>query len=260
MSDILGKLSKSAHKRVRKGYYDIATRGNRTTDSFRRRIKTHTTEPVIGEIKPGSPTQGKLFEGEFDPEKLGRSYSNGGVIGFSVLTDSDHFFGSLDNLRRVSKLGKPVLMKDFVVDYTQIDAGKTLGADAMLMIYRLFTRGIPNFKLSEGINHAHQLDMEVLLETNDRGEYEAALQTDADMIGINNRDLRSLKVDLSTTQTILANSSKDRIVWSLSGISSRSDVDYLKRAGADAFLVGTSLAKANNRESFIQTLTGGSDG
>lgn len=262
MSDVLEELSKSALTRVNSGFYDRNSDEDkeRTTVSFKQRIKAQTSAPVIGEIKPGSPSRGKIVGDNFDPAKLGRSYVDGGVTGFSVLTDPDHFFGSLGNLERVAKLDIPVLMKDFIVDYSQIDAGKAFGADGILFIYRLFTRGIPDFSLEDGIKYVQERGLEVLLETNDKEEYKSGLKTDADMIGINNRDLRSLEVDLSTTRSILSSAGKDRIVWAMSGISNRSDINYLMEAGADAFLVGTSLAKAENPKRFLQKLRGVPDG
>ncbi|MCF7889896.1 indole-3-glycerol-phosphate synthase [Candidatus Bipolaricaulota bacterium] len=261
MSDILDELSRSALNRVSSGFYDIDSReGERNPVSFTQKINARACAPVIGEIKPGSPTRGKIFGDKFDPVELGRSYAKGGVTGLSVLTDPDHFFGSLDYLDQVAKLDRPVLMKDFIVDYSQINAGKALGADAILLIYRLFTRGVPNFSLESGINYAQERGLEVLLEINDRAEYESALKTDADMIGINNRDLRSLEVDLSTTRNILSGAGKDRIVWAMSGISGRSDINYLSEAGADVFLVGTSLAEAENPKRFLKKLRGGFDG
>jgi len=262
MSDVLDELSKSALNRVDSGLYDRDPGWDkeRNTVSLKQRVKAQRSAPVIGEIKPGSPSQGRIFGDEFDPVKLSKSYVKGGVTGLSVLTDPDHFYGSLDNLKKVAKLDRPVLMKDFIVDYSQIDTGKALGADAILFIYRLFTRGIPDFSLEDGIQYSQELDLEVLLEINDRAEYESALKTDADMIGINNRDLRSLKVDLSTTKSILSSVGKDRVVWGMSGISDRSDINYLRDAGADAFLVGTSLAKAENPKNFLQQLRGVFDG
>lgn len=262
MSDILDDLADSARDRVKSGYYETehGRKGESSSRTFKKRIRDEKHDPVIGEIKPGSPSQGKIFDESFDPTVLGNIYNTGGVAGFSVLTDPDHFFGSLDNLAKVAVLGKPTLMKDFIVDYSQLDAGKALGAAAVLFIYRLFARGIPTFSLEGGIKYAHELGLEVLLETNDLPEYESALKTDADMIGINNRDLRSLEVDLSITKNTLSRSRKDRIVWAMSGISGRTDINYLKEAGADAFLVGTSLAQAKNPERFLQTLRGVTDG
>jgi len=261
MSDILDELSASALARVESGYYEIAEEeGSPGATSFTEKIGNGNSGSIIGEIKPGSPTRGKIFTGNFDPVELGNSYLSGGVAGFSVLTDPDHFFGSLENLSLVAKLGGPTLMKDFVVGFTQIEAARSSGADAVLFIQRLFARDIPSFPLEEGISYAHDLGLEVLLETNDLYEYEFALETDADMIGINNRDLRSLEVDLSTTEKVLSEAGKDRITWSMSGISGRSDVAFLKSAGADAFLVGTALARAENPERFLGELGGEPDG
>jgi len=262
MRDILDKLALSAKKRVKSGYYDISNeeRNKLTANSFEENIKTEGRDPIIGEIKPGSPSRGRIFADDFDPTEFGESCSGGGVAGFSVLTDPDNFFGSLDNLKRIAKLGKPTLMKDFLIDYCQVRAGKALGADAVLFIYRLFAREISRFDLESGIEYAHDRDLEVLLEVNDVSEYELALETEADMIGINNRDLRSLEVDLTTTERILSKAGKTGTVWAMSGIASRSDVVYLRDAGADAFLVGTSLALSDEPGGLIQQLSGVSDG
>ncbi len=258
MSDILDELSRSARERVNSGYYEVNC-GPREVESiipFTEVITGGNHAPIIGEIKPGSPTRGRILAEGFDPAELGRSYSAGGISGFSVLTDPDHFFGSLGNLARVSELNRPTLMKDFIVDCSQLNAGRKFGADAVLLIYRLFTREATSFGLNEGIDYAHGLGLEVLLETNDISEYESAMKTDAEMIGINNRDLRTLDVDLSRTERILGEAGKDRIVWSMSGISKRKDIEYLAGAGADAFLVGTSLTRSDGPERLLRELRG----
>ena len=260
MSDILDELADSAHKRVEAGYYQYSCGEKPDSAPFSSLVEEGRQNRVIGEIKPGSPTRGRILSKDIDPLELGKLYSRGCVGGFSVLTDPDHFFGSLTNLARIATLGKPTLMKDFFVDHSQIDAARRLGADAVLFIYKLFSRGITRFSLEYGIEYTHELDLEVLLETNDLSEYESALETKADMIGINNRDLRSLEVDLSTTENILSRAGKDRPVWSMSGISGQSDVKFLKEAGADFFLVGTALAEAEKSEKFLQELTGVFDG
>ena len=246
MSDILDDLAASASERVKSGFYELEQSNKETKrfNSFVRRIKEINGEPIIAEVKIGSPSRGRFLSEGRSPNDLGRKYLEGGAAGLSVLTDPDHFFGSLENLEKMSRLNLPTLMKDFVLDFSQIKAGFVLGASAILLIYRLFDRDYPTFTLKNAIDGAHQLGLEVLLETNDRSEYEKALDTNADMIGINNRDLRSLEVDLSVTKNILDKLGKDRITWSMSGITKREDIDYLNTAGADAFLVGTSLARA----------------
>lgn len=259
MTDILDQLATSAIERIESGYYQIEDKGRASSDdrSFVSKITEDKLNPVIAEIKAGSPSTGNLGGDGFNPLKRGISYLQGGAVGVSVLTDPDHFSGSLHNLEKVSGLGSPVLMKDFVLDYSQIETGKWLGADAILLIYRLFSRGYPTCNLGEAIDYAHKLGLEVLLETNDAGEYESSLNTEADMAGINNRNLRSLEVDLSTTKNILGKMGKDRIVWSMSGISTREDIQYLEDAGADAFLVGTSLTQSSQPEKLVRQLRGG---
>lgn len=257
MIDILDQLALSTLDRIRSGYYHVEPQGQKTRESrsFVHTIKKNV-DPVVAEIKPRSPTEGKLSTKEFNPVDRGLRYLNGGALGLSVLTEPDYFHASLDNLQEVSTLGKPTLMKDFVLDYPQIEAGSYLGADAILLIYRLFTRNYPTFSIDEAIDYAHKFGLEVLLETSDKTEYLSALKTDAEMIGVNNRDLRTLQVDLSTTKNILSDGKKDRIFWSMSGIEKREDIVYLREAGADAFLVGSSLTKSQEPENLLRKLRG----
>jgi len=258
MRDILNELASTAFNRVESGYYDIYSRDVAVRDhkSFRQALRGSVTTSIIAELKPGSPSRGRILKEDFDPVKLAELYASGGALGLSVLTVPEGFFGSLGNVEKASVTGLPVLMKDFIIDRTQIEAARAIGADAILFIHRLFDRGYTSFELNDGINYAQELGLEVLLEVNDLGEYESALKTEADMIGINNRDLRSLNVDISLTKRILAKYKKDRPVWSLSGISSREDINYLKGAGADAFLIGTSLVEAREPDKLLQDLCG----
>lgn len=259
MTDILGQLAVSALERIESGYYEIEGVHHRSSDhfSFTQAIKEESSSPVIAEIKPGSPTTGNISGGKFDPKERRNSYLKAGAVGLSVLTEPDHFYGSLHNLGEISGPTAPVLMKDFVLDYSQIEVGHRLGADAILLIYRLFNRSYSSFSLDEAVNYIHKIGLEVLLEVNDKQEYKSALRTQADMIGINNRDLRSLEVDLSTTKDTLVEAGKDRTVWSMSGISKREDIDYLEEAGADAFLVGTSLTLSKEPKKLLRDLRGG---
>lgn len=262
MKDVLKELITAARERVKSGFYRVSGDDNSDGEkiSFVAAIKKDKEVPVVTEIKPASPSEGQLIPGGTNVAELAELYRRGGSAGFSVLTDPDYFGGSLGNLAVVSELGLPTLMKDFVLDYEQIAAGNQMGADAVLLIHRLFARNLTEFSLAEAVTYAHDLGLEVLLETNDLGEYKAALGTDADMIGINNRDLRSLEVDLSTTEEVLTNSSKDRPVWSMSGVSEKSDLEYLQGSGGDAFLVGTALSRSEDPERLLEELIGGSDG
>ncbi len=262
MKDVLKELVTATRGRMESGYYCISGDDNPegAKSSFVEAIKSGKEVPVVTEIKPASPSEGRLISEETKVEDLAELYRRAGAAGYSVLTDPDYFGGSLENLAVVSELGLPTLMKDFLLDYRQIEAGSEMGADAVLLIHRLFERNMTEFTLEEAVTYAHDLGLEVLLETNDLREYEAALGTDADMIGINNRDLRNLEVDLATTAGILTESSKDRPVWSMSGISDRNDLEYLQGSGGDAFLIGTALSRAEDPERLLEDLTGGFDG
>jgi indole-3-glycerol phosphate synthase len=262
MKDVLKELVTATRERIKSGFYRLSGTANPESEgfSFVDAIRKDKEVPVVTEIKPASPSEGQLITEETNVAELAELYRRAGAAGFSVLTDPDYFGGALGNLAVVSELGLPTLMKDFVLDYGQIGAGNEMGADAVLLIYRLFERNMTEFKLEEAVAYAHDLGLEVLLETNDLREYEAALGTDADMIGINNRDLRSLEVDLSTTKEVLTNSSKDRPVWSMSGISGKSDLKYLNDSGGDAFLVGTALSRSENPKQLLEELMGDSDG
>ena len=257
--DILDELSRQAVDRLERGYYRGRKNEERNSNgSFAEAIAAAPATPVVAEIKPRSPTEGKLFSGPI--ETLATTYVEGGATGFSVLTDPDNFGGGLCSMGAVASLGLPVLMKDFVVSPTQIRSGVAWGASAILLIHRLFSRGFTEMTLEEAINIAHQLNLEVLLEVNDGEEYRIALESEADMIGINNRDLRTMKVDLNTTVSILSEFEKDRIVWSLSGIKSGEDIAFLRKAGAEVFLVGTALLKSDEPAGLLSSMVGVEDG
>lgn len=262
MKDVLKELVAATRGRIKAGFYRVSEvdKPDSEKNSFVEAIRNGKEIPVVAEIKPASPSEGELILEGTRVEELAELYRRGGAAGFSVLTDPDYFGGSLENLAIVSELGLPTLMKDFVLDYGQIEAGKDMGADAVLLIYRLFARNLTEFEPDEAVAYAHELGLEVLFETNDLREYEAARGTEADMIGINNRDLKSLEVDLATTKGILAASSKDRPVWSMSGVTEKSDLEYLKGSGGDAFLVGTALSRSKNPGQLLKELMEDADG
>jgi indole-3-glycerol phosphate synthase len=197
---------------------------------------------IIAELKPASLSEGALLGSRTIDEVLAL-YVTSGVTGLSVLTEPNHFRGSLEYLRRASLLGLPVLMKDFVIRVEQLDAASAHGASAVLLIVSLFERGYAPVSLDAMIAEAHARNLEVLLEVASLREYHLARKTRVQMIGINNRDLATLRVDLNRTVQMLAAAPKDRLVWSLSGIQTNSEVRRLRNAGSDAFLVGTSLLK-----------------
>ena len=198
---------------------------------------------VIAEVKKASPSKGLLCP-DFDPIELAKTYANNGASAISVLTEEKYFQGSLNYLRDISNaLGDkrlPLLRKDFIFDSYQIYESRAYGADCLLLIVAILT---PE-RLGELLDLSHKLGMDCLVEVHNEAELETALRGGAKVIGINNRDLTTFVVDLSTTERLRPLIPSDRIVVSESGIKDRSDMEKLKKWGVDAVLVGESLMSA----------------
>ncbi len=180
----------------------------------------------------------------------------GGACALSVLTDPESFRGGLNVLSEVSEqVDVPVIMKDIIVSLRQLKAGASAGADAVVLISELFSKELTEMKLDETIGEAKRLGLEVLVEANGALEFEKMRTHKPDLYGINNRNLLTFEVDLDTTERILSKTKRlDRPVVSESGIESPLDIRRLKSAGAQAFLVGTSIMKAANVESKVREL------
>lgn len=241
--DYLARIIESVRATIRSGYYTTEKSVQRERRPFAEKIRACSVNPIIAEIKPASPSAGQMLK-QRNLEEIVRIYKEAGVVGISVLTEPVHFGGSLENLELASASGLPTLMKDFVIDPVQLEACAACGGSAVLLILSLFRRGYAAVNLNQMIARAHEFGLEVVLEVNSLEEFKLAQEAQTDMIGINNRDLATLKVDVSTTEKILSQAKKDRIVWGMSGIENAEDLRRLKRAGADAFLVGTSLMQA----------------
>jgi indole-3-glycerol phosphate synthase len=224
--------------------------------SFRKAILRCDRNPVITEVKLASPSRNTIRE-NIDTVEVASAMLRGGAVGISVLTEPKHFKGSLERFFRIREsINAPLLMKDFIVNRVQIDAASRFGADAILLIQAFFDRNYCDSSLNEMIEYAHSFRLEVLLETHDEDEFRKAIITDADLIGINNRDLRTLATDLNVTQEILKkNVNCSRVIVSESGIESPEDLRFLRTAGAHAFLVGTAVMSANNIEEKVRELT-----
>ncbi len=177
-------------------------------------------------------------------------------MGLSVLTEPRHFGGSLENFGLIRRsVGLPLLMKDIVVSRVQLDAALKLGADAVLLIHSLFEKGRCESDLDDMISYAHSGGLQILLEVHDRDEFDVAVKTETDLVGVNNRDLETLLVDLFTTSRILESASRrGKVVVSESGIRTGDDIRLLRKAGADAFLVGTSVMKSSDIASKVRDL------
>jgi indole-3-glycerol phosphate synthase len=144
-------------------------------------------------------------------------------------------------------------MKDIVIDKIQIDAAKKIGADYMLLIQSLFDMGHLR-EIDEFISYGHKKGLKVLVEAHTESEFTNSLKTDADIVGINNRNLDTLEIDINTTKKLLENQKKSKITLSESGIASPEDVQFLKKCGADAFLIGSSIMKSDNIEENVRKL------
>ena len=258
--DPLDRLAQDTFRRVESAYYSsvASTDDARPGPSFVSaiaRAQSADRLAIVTEIKPASPSAGPLLgDPETNVPQLIEAYAQGGADGLSVLTDATHFGGSLDYLHQASQTGLPTLMKDFLLTKAQLDAAHACGASAVLLILTLFRRDYTELALTDMIAAAHERGLEVLLEVNGSDEYGEALGTSADMIGINNRDLSTLTLDLGTTERVLARCRKDRPIWALSGVETRGDMNRLHNASADAVLVGTSLMRSGEPAKALQAL------
>jgi indole-3-glycerol phosphate synthase len=195
---------------------------------------------LIAEIKKASPSKG-LIRSDFDPIKIASIYESRPVSALSVLTEEDFFQGHLSYISQVKEItAKPVLRKDFIFDEYQLFESRANGADAVLLIAAILSR----VQAAEFYYLATKLGMAVLLEIHNEEDLETALYVDADIIGINNRDLKTLSIDLATTTRLKKLMPEDKIVVSESGIRTRQDVRTLQDNGIDAMLIGTSFMEA----------------
>ncbi len=198
---------------------------------------------IIAEIKKRSPTRGDLRP-DMDVPQLARAYAGSGAAAISVLTNADHFAGSIEDLSDVARIahetGVPVLRKEFIFDPYQVIEARAYGADAILLIVAMLTRD----ELASLKHQAEGLWMQALVEVHDAAELEVALELGAEIIGINNRDLRTFVTDLATTESLAPNVPDGKIIVSESGIHSRTDLDRIAAAGAHAALIGESLVVA----------------
>lgn len=207
---------------------------------------------VIAEIKRASPSKGPLFPG-LDPAALAQSYARGGAAALSVLTEPDFFSGSfLDLVQARRAVALPVLCKDFVVEPYQVYEARAFGADAILLIAALHP--VPQLQYLRGL--AKELDMAALIEVHDEEEVEKALSSGAELVGINNRSLKSFNVDLSTTLKLRGRIPPGVTVVSESGIHTRKDVAALESAGVNAVLIGEALVTSMDPENTIRELLG----
>ncbi len=198
---------------------------------------------VIAEVKKASPAKG-LLRPDFDAAGLATTYLDNGAAAISVLTNTAHFQGNIEHLEAVAAIahphGVPLLRKEFVFDTYQVYETRAFGADAILLIVAMLEPTL----LQELLALATDLGLQVLVEVHDEAELAAALDVGADLIGVNNRDLRTFKTDLAVTERLAPTIPAGKVIVSESGISSRDDVRRVGEAGAGAVLVGEALLTA----------------
>ncbi len=256
MADFLDALGRDAWETVNMGYYENikeVTLGSSL--SLKETVLKCRSAPVITEIKVISPSLGVIRKNA-DVRKVASAMEKGGAVGISFLTEPKHFGGSLDAFAEARNQVKlPMLMKDIIVSQSQIDAVAKIGANAVLLIEPLFKRGYCEHNLHSMITYAHSHGLEVLLEAHTEEEFLSALKTEADLIGINNRNLKNLEVNLEVTRRILTkHPTKERLIVSESGIQNPADIRFLHQCGAHAFLVGSSIMRASDIQEKVREL------
>lgn len=241
LDEIVAKTQKRVEIRKREAPVDKLPSRQTEVRSLSDAINRCRGLPIIAEIKPKSPSAGILKDG-LDVGAQAKAYEAGGAVGISVLTEPDYFGGNVKNLTEARQnVGLPVLQKDFIVDNYQIRESAAYGADAVLLIVSCLGNGLSDF-LGSVKDHS----LEALVECHSKSEVEKAVAAGATLIGINNRDLKTLKIDLNITKELAKHVPKDRILVSESGINTADDVRFLLGAGAKAVLVGTALMKAGD--------------
>jgi len=208
---------------------------------------------VIAEHKRRSPSVGEIREGATVTDVV-QAYERGGATALSILTEGPHFGGTLDDLREARAASHlPILRKDFMIDPYQVYEAAVAGADAILLI----VAALDESDLAELHAEAQALDLDVVVEVHDTRELETALEVvDADVIGVNNRDLTDFSVDVNRTFELLTDVPAGKTVVSESGIRSREQLEELERVGVDAVLIGETLMRAEDPEAACRSLAG----
>jgi indole-3-glycerol phosphate synthase len=207
---------------------------------------------IIAELKPASPSRGVIRD-PFDPIALSQSLAAAGAAALSVLTEPEFFGGSLKNMRDARKeISAPVLRKDFIFDSWQVWESRANDADSFLLIVAVLDDRL----LRELIAMGRQLGMEPLVEVHAKAELDRALAAEASIIGVNNRDLKTLDVRVETSLELIDLIPDDRIAVAESGLSTNADLVRLRNAGFDAFLIGEHLMRADDPAAALTVLLG----
>ena len=233
----------------RTDFSSLPTGSGAARRDFRAALMTRSRS-IIAEIKRRSPSAGALRE-QIDAAALARSYETAGAAALSVLTEEAHFGGSLEDLIAArDAVSIPVLRKDFILDRRQLRETKVCGADAVLLIARILEDQLGGF-----VDEALELGVEPLVEVHDASDLAYALATRCRVIGVNNRDLDSFTIDLTTSLRLLPSIPNNRLRIVESGLRSVEDLETMERAGFDAALIGSALVTADHPEAALAQLT-----
>jgi len=206
--------------------------------NFRQAISGDTCA-IIAEVKCASPSRGR-FIADFDPVRIAGVYEENGAAAISVLTDEKYFAGRKNYLTQIRQhVGLPILQKDFIIDPLQIYEARAIGADAVLLIVRVLME-----KLAQFIAAAENVGLSALVEVHTKAELDLALAADAEIIGINNRNLDTFVTDIDTSRKFRAQIPEGKIVVAESGIMARADIECLMQANIHVFLIGEALITA----------------
>ena len=242
LTQILSEKSREVDRLKKRGLS-----GNRDDDlphvrDFKRAVSVPKKINLIAEIKFASPSAGIIRE-KVDPLTIAQIYEEAGAAAISLLTDKRFFNGDLKDLPRLKKaISAPILRKDFIIDEIQVRESFLWGADAILLIARILA---PQ-RLKKFLGICRTLGMSALTEIHDQNDLNKAIKCGAAIIGINNRDLDTFKVSLKTTLELASLVPEGHVIVSESGLKNREDVQFLKRAGIQAILVGTALMKSED--------------
>jgi len=208
---------------------------------------------IIAEIKRSSPSKG-VINGSIDVLKLARDYESGGAAAISVLTESEYFGGSIDDLKAVrSVVDLPILRKDFIVEEYQIYEAADAGADAVLLI----VAALNEQELNDLLRLVHDLNMDALVEVHSANEIRIAAAAGAGIVGINNRDLHSLEVSLDVSRKLIHERPPGTLMVAESGLSTKAEIDELHELGFDGFLIGETLMRSTHPAAALNELIEG---
>ena len=260
MSNILKKICEDKKKEIEllKDKCSLGTLKKLISDKIEKRNFKNTVIDstineknfIIGEIKKASPSAGEIIK-DYDPLDIAKTYENAGIGAISILTESNYFDGEIDHLSLIKQNTRiPILRKDFIIDEYQIYESKVYQADIILLIISILS----DYELKGFLDISKELKLDVIIEAHDEEEIKRAMKLDYPIIGINNRNLKNLKTDVKNSANLFTNITKDFTVIAESGIKSLSDIEMYNELGIFNFLIGESILRSKNYDTYIKKL------